>query len=137
MDDKIEERVRGEWVVDERRGKGPRESGGGRRTRSAKRGRRSRQFHQQRLQYEWLISENCHSKRLGHRPPIIDGVLLCFEVSPPKLLPPLVDEGLEATEALARLDEEGRVELDEGRVELEDDRDGEAGLVASGSRPTS
>ena len=48
-----------------------------------------------------------------------------------------MDEGLEATEALARLDEEGRVELDEGRVELEDDRDGEAGLVASGSRPTS
>ena len=122
MDDKIE-RVRGERVVDQQHGKGPRESGDGGRTRSVTRGRRSRQLPQQCLQYEWLISEDHHSERLGHRPPIIDGVLLCFEVSPSKLLPPFVDEGLTATGALAKLVEEGKVEVDNDDKEekLEDD----------------
>lgn len=121
-------------MVDGWRKKGPRESGNGGRARSAARGQRGRQLRQQRLQHEWLISKNRQSERLGHQPPITDGILLCFEVSPPELSPPFVGEGTKAPESFEELVEDGRMEemvengggeLDnnDGEERLEDDRD--------------
>ena len=64
--------------------------------------------------------------------------MLCFEVPPPTLPPPFVDEGSKTTEALAKSVEEGRVEVDDGDEEerLEGDREVKFEPVASGSGPT-